>query len=101
VADSTEPFVPADFEPPLGLDEPQFRLRPLGVEHNESDYAAWTSSLAHIHATPGFKADGWSQPMTLEENRGDLARHAADFVRGAGSPTPCSRPMMYDQLWVR
>ena len=80
----TDPFVPADFEVPTGLDHPLFRLRPLGPEHNPSDYAAWTSSMEHIAATPGFIGYGWPHPMTAEENRGDLERHAADFAARTG-----------------
>lgn len=77
-------FVPDRFEPPTGLDHPSFRLRPLGPEHNDSDYAAWTSSIDHIHRTPGFEPDGWPRPMTIDENRGDLERHAADFAAREG-----------------
>ncbi len=44
-------FVPDGFVPPPGLDHPDFRLRPLGPEHNASDYAAWTSSVDHILST--------------------------------------------------
>jgi hypothetical protein len=78
------PFVAADFEPPAGLDHPSFRLRPLGPEHNASDYAAWTSSMAHVAATPGFTDSGWPHEMTLEANRADLERHAADFRARTG-----------------
>jgi hypothetical protein len=78
------PFVPDDFDPPAGLDHPAFRLRPLGPEHNASDFAAWTSSLDHIHSTPGFAGLDWPHPMTLEENLGDLVRHAADFAAREG-----------------
>ena len=77
------PFVPDGFEPPVALDHPSFRLRPLGPEHNASDYAAWTTSMAHIASTPGFD-DGWPHEMTPEENRGDLVRHAADFAARTG-----------------
>jgi hypothetical protein len=77
-------FVPADFEPPLGLATPEFELEPLGPQHNESDYAAWTSSLEHIHASPGWAESRWPRPMSLEENRADLERHAADFAARAG-----------------
>ena len=77
-------FVPDGFKPPMALDHPSFRLRPLGPEHNESDYAAWTSSMDHIHRTPGFVADDWPRPMTLDENRADLVGHAADFAAGEG-----------------
>jgi hypothetical protein len=77
-------FVPDAFTPPLGLDHPAFRLCPLGPEHNESDYAAWTSSMGHIAATPGFEDRSWPRPMTLDENLGDLVRHADDFAARTG-----------------
>jgi hypothetical protein len=60
-------------------------LEPLGPQHNEDDYRAWTSSIAHIRATPGFEGRSWPVPdMTLEENLGDLERHAADFAGRSG-----------------
>jgi len=77
-------FVPADFVVPLGLETPQFRLEPLGPGHNDSDYSAWSSSLKHIHATPGWAASSWPHAMTLEENRADLQRHADDFENRSG-----------------
>ena len=77
-------FVPADFQPPLALDHQRFRLRPLGPEQNESDHAAWTSSMDHIHATPGWEGSDWPLPMSLAENRADLERHAADFAAREG-----------------
>lgn len=77
-------FVPDDFAPPAGLDHPAFRLRPLGPEHNESDYAAWTSSLEHIRSTPGWHGRSWPRPMTTEENLADLERHSADFKARTG-----------------
>jgi len=77
-------FVPAAFEPPVGLDHVAFRLRPLGPEHNVSDYAAWSSSIDHIRSTPGFMGQGWPHPMTLEENLADLVRHAEDFAARTG-----------------
>lgn len=74
-------FVPADFEPPTPLETTSFRLAPLGPQHNESDHAAWTSSIAHIRSTPGYPDGGWPPVagMSLEENLADLTRHAADF----------------------
>jgi hypothetical protein len=78
-------FVPADFEAPRGLLAGDLRLEPLGPEHNEADYAAWTSSIEHIRATPGFPDGTWPRPdMTLEENLGDLRRHADDFATRRG-----------------
>jgi hypothetical protein len=35
-------FVPDDFVAPTAFDHAAFRLRPLGPEHNQADYAAWT-----------------------------------------------------------
>ena len=72
-------FVPPDFDVPLGLETPEFVLEPLGPEHNESDYDAWSSSLEHVAATPGFPDCSWPRPMTLDENLADLERHAEDF----------------------
>ena len=77
-------FVPDDFQPPLGLSADQFLLEPLGPQHNEADHAAWSSSIEHIHATPGFLDTRWPHPMTLDENRADLERHARDFAARAG-----------------
>jgi RimJ/RimL family protein N-acetyltransferase len=77
-------FVPPDFEVPLGLETPQFVLEPLGPEHNERDYEAWTSSMEHIHATPGWGDSRWPREMTLDENRADLERHADDFRKRTG-----------------
>jgi hypothetical protein len=77
-------FVPADFVVPLRLETPQFRLEPLGPKNNDADYSAWTSSLEHIHATPGWEESSWPREMTLEENRADLQRHADDFEHRSG-----------------
>jgi hypothetical protein len=57
----------------------EFRLTPLGPEHNDADYAAWTSSIEHIRATPGFPWQNWPAAMTKEDNLRDLEGHAADF----------------------
>jgi hypothetical protein len=77
-------FVPDDFEVPRSLACAEFRLEPLGPEHNDGDYRAWTSSIPHIRATPGFAGRTWPVPMTLAENLGDLERHAADFAARSG-----------------
>ena len=76
-------FVPDDFDPPSSFAGPGFRLEPLGPEHNERDFEAWTTSMEHIHATPGDWSD-WPHPMTLEQNLGDLKRHASDFSDRSG-----------------
>ncbi len=94
LVDSQEPgtvtarFVPNSFEPPAGLATPDFVLEPLGPQHNERDHAAWSSSLEHIHATPGYigreHEDPWPYPMSPSENLQDLERHAADFAARRG-----------------
>jgi len=78
-------FVPDDFVVPRSLVAEGFRLQPLGPEHNEGDYRAWTSSISHIRATPGFDGRSWPRSdMTLAENLGDLQRHATDFAARSG-----------------
>jgi hypothetical protein len=99
------PFLPEDFVPPKGLVTPDIVLEPLGPDHNERDYAAWTSSMAHIHATPGFRDDEtpgaddtWPRPMTLEENLGDLVGHAADFAARRGFTYTVLDPGSHDVI---
>lgn len=77
-------FVPAGFDPPAGLDGEGFVLEPLGPEHNDADYAAWTSSMQHIRDTPGYAGRSWPREMTLEQNRDDLVRHRRDFEARQG-----------------
>jgi RimJ/RimL family protein N-acetyltransferase len=77
-------FVPADFDAPRRLETSEFVLAPLGPEHNEQDYDAWTSSMEHIRATPGYPDGSWPREMTLEQNRADLQRHADDFRNRRG-----------------
>jgi hypothetical protein len=78
--------VPADFEPPTSLETEQFRLEPLGPQHNEADLAAWTSSIEHIRLTAGYPDGNWPPlaGMTPEDNLRDLRRHADDFARRVG-----------------
>jgi hypothetical protein len=80
----TSSFVPPDFEPPSRLVAPSFVLEPLGAQHNVADFAAWSSSIEHIRATPGFPWGDWPHEMTLADNLGDLEQHAGDFEQRAG-----------------
>ena len=81
---SDEQFVPDDFAAPAELIAGEFRLVPLGPQHNEADYAAWTGSIDHIRATPGFSGSSWPHEMSLNENLRDLERHAQDFAERRG-----------------
>jgi hypothetical protein len=81
---SDQLFVPADFAVPDGLVAEQFRLEPLAPQHNAADYAAWTASMQHIQATPGFIGSGWPCQMSLADNLRDLERHAKDFAERRG-----------------
>jgi RimJ/RimL family protein N-acetyltransferase len=77
-------FVPPDFDAPLRLETPRLVLEPLGPEHNDQDYDAWTSSMEHIRATPGWEGSSWPREMTPDDNRADLQRHADDFRNRTG-----------------
>lgn len=91
-------FVPRDFEVPLGIATAEFVLEPLGPEHNEQDYDAWTSSMEHIAATPGFPWGTWPHEMTADENRADLERHAEDFRERRGFTYTVLEPASRDVI---
>jgi RimJ/RimL family protein N-acetyltransferase len=78
------PFVPPGFVVPLGLETEQFRLEPLGPQHNASDYEAWSSSVEHIHLTPGWETSTWPDGRSTVDNLRDLQRHADDFESRKG-----------------
>jgi hypothetical protein len=81
---SEQLFVPVDFVVPDGLAAEQFRMEPLAPRHNAADYAAWTPSIQHIRATPGFTGTGWPCQMSVADNLRDLERHAQDFAERRG-----------------
>jgi hypothetical protein len=76
------PLVPDDVDVPSELVTADFRLVPLGPCHNASDHAAWTSSINHIRATPGFEGRSWPPEggMSLAQNLADLENHATEFA---------------------
>jgi hypothetical protein len=78
------PFVPAEFVVPTAFATEQFRLEPLGPQHNEPDYDAWSSSLEHIRATPGWEKSNWPDDRDLARNLEDLQGHADDFENRTG-----------------
>jgi hypothetical protein len=77
------PLVAADFAIPRPPSDSRFQFEPLGPEHNVADLDAWSSSIEHIHATPGFSTDGWPERQyTLAENMTDLEKHRDHHQRG-------------------
>ena len=81
---ATAPFVPSGFIVPLALTTEQFRLEPLGPQHNDSDYEAWSSSVEHIRATPGWETSSWPDERSVTDNLRDLQAHADDFESRKG-----------------
>lgn len=81
---SDQVFVPGDFAVPDGFTATEFQLEPLGPQHNAADYAAWTTSIDHIRATPGFAGSSWPHEMSPADNLRDLQRHAQDFAERRG-----------------
>jgi len=79
-----EEFVPPGFVVPRALATEQFRLEPLGPQHNDSDYEAWSSSIEHIHATPGWETSSWPDDRSIADNLRDLQSHADDFENRTG-----------------
>ena len=61
-------------------------LEPLGPQHNKADHAAWTASIEHIRATPGYPDGDWPpiNGMSLEANLADLACHGVGAASGRG-----------------
>lgn len=80
---SEGPLVPDDFVVPRELRTADFRLEPLGPQHNAADHAAWMSSIAHIQTTPGFAGHGWPPDggFGADANLADLVQHADEFER--------------------
>jgi hypothetical protein len=50
-------FVPVGVDPPTSLATAQFRLEPLGPQHNQAYRAAWMSSIEHIRSTPAIPTE--------------------------------------------
>jgi hypothetical protein len=82
------PFVPPGFVVPLALETEEFRLEPLGPQHRDSDYEAWSSSVAHIRRTPGFETNSWPpSDHTSVDNLRDLQAHADAFENRTDAAT--------------
>jgi hypothetical protein len=76
------PFLPPEFEPPVGLEHARFRLRPITVDDLDGDYDAVMSSHERLWRLFG-KAWGWPPAdLTLEQDRADLAWHEEEARLG-------------------
>jgi hypothetical protein len=82
----TDPLIPPDAVIPTPPEHSELVLEPLGEQHNQSDLAAWGSSIEHIRATPGMGDRDWPPdgPYTLQQNLSDMRMHVADFAARTG-----------------
>ncbi len=87
-------------EVPLRLASDLFVLEPLTGSHNVADHAAWTSSIDHIRASPGFgpHRDWPSEGMSLAENLRDLENHDKDFQERTGFTFTVLDPEQPDEV---
>ena len=78
-AQSSFPFVAADFEVPATLETEDFRLRMLTVNDVIKDYDAVMSSADYLIDV--WPDSGWPVGLTLEQNLVDLGWHQGEFER--------------------
>lgn len=73
------PMIPAGFTVPLGMETPEFILRPLTIHDVIRDFDAVMTSAAHLRGL--MEPDSaWPEGLTLEENLIDLAWHQREFT---------------------
>lgn len=78
MAQSSYPFVDADFEIPAVLETQDFRLRMLTVNDAAKDYDAVMSSVAHLKKV--WPGSGWPEDsLTIEQNLVALGWHQQEF----------------------
>lgn len=76
-----KPFVPADFEVPLGYASPKgtFKLKPLGPKLAKLDYDAYMSSIAHLQRTFTFSTSWPHAGLTMADAIKDVEGEEAAF----------------------
>lgn len=80
----TTRLLPPNHPVPPPLRTADFACEVLGPEHNERDHPAWTQSIDHIRATPGFAGRQWPpDSMTLSQNLQDLQWHRQEYAERA------------------
>jgi len=79
-AQSSMPFVPADFAVPEKLETKEFRLRMLTVNDVVMDYDAVMTSVEHLKTIwPG--GSDWPDGLIFEQDLIDLGWHQKEFQR--------------------
>lgn len=77
MAQSSMPFVPADFQVPRTLETSEFRLRMLTVNDVVKDYDAVMTSAEHLKTI--WPGGTWPDGLTLEQDLIDLGWHQKEF----------------------
>lgn len=80
-AQSSHPFVPAEFDVPAGLETGQFVLRMLKVNDVVKDYDAVMTSIDHLRGVFGPQSKWPSPDLSLEQDLIDLGWHQKEFQR--------------------
>jgi hypothetical protein len=78
---SAAPFVPADFQVPELYTSAQgtFKLKPLGPNYANQDYAAYMSSIQHLQKTFTFSSSWPHAGLTMAEAIKDVEGEMAGF----------------------
>src|SRR5688572_17352957 len=79
MAQSANPFVPAQFEVPATLETTEFRLRMLTANDVVKEYDAVMTSVDHLKTI--FPGDTWPEGLTFEQDLIDLGWHQKEFQR--------------------
>lgn len=80
-AQSSQPFVPTDFDVPTGPETEHFILRMLTVNDVVKDYDAVMTSVAHLRGVFGPQSKWPKQDLSLEQDLIDLGWHQKEFQR--------------------
>lgn len=80
-APASAPWIASDFAVPTLVEEPGFRLVPLGPALTEIDYRAYMSSIAHLQKT-FTRSTGWPhEGLTLKDAVADMETEEGRFAR--------------------
>jgi hypothetical protein len=77
LAQSANPFVPAEFAVPAKLETREFRLRMLTVNDVVKDYDAVMTSVPHLKTV--WPGGTWPEGLTFEQDLIDLGWHQKEF----------------------